>query len=297
MPIDATFAAAMQAGYALDEPALVLGDPKLQGEVAPSIRVQLALSMVTRHGLIAGATGTGKTRSIQILAGALSKAGVPTFVADIKGDVTGIAAPGEATDPKVQERCRTLGWAFEPAGHPVEFLSLSGAPGAQVRATVHSFGPLLLAKVLELNATQTAVLTLVFRYCDDNNLPLLDLADLRTTLQYLGSDAGKSALAPLGGISAATLGVLLRSIVTLEYSGAGTFFGEPEFDVQDLLLSSPDGSGVVNVLELSDVMDRPRLFSTFMLWMLAQLYHALPEVGDQPKPRLAFFFDEAHLLF
>ncbi|MGZ3586113.1 MAG: helicase HerA-like domain-containing protein [Candidatus Limnocylindrales bacterium] len=291
------FVEAMQAGYALGEPACIVGSPTRGGEVAAAVRVQMALAMANRHGLIAGATGTGKTKTLQILAGELSDAGVPVFISDIKGDVTGIAAPGDPTNPKLPERCAALAWDYHPEAHPVEFLSLSGKLGAQVRATVHSFGPLLLAKVMDLNETQTAVLTLVFRYCDDGRLPLLDLADLRTTLQYLGSDEGKAALAGYGGMSTATLGVLLRSIVTLEESGAADFFGEPEFDVQDLLRLGPDGKGIVSVLELSDVMDKPRLFSTFMLWLLAQLYHELPEMGDLPKPKLAFFFDEAHLLF
>jgi DNA helicase HerA-like ATPase len=253
--------------------------------------------MMNRHGLVAGATGTGKTKTLQIIAGQLSDAGVPSFIADIKGDVTGIAQPGDATNPKVQERATQLVWTYRPEGHPVEFLSLSGKLGAQVRASVHSFGAVLLGKVMDLNETQTAVLSLIFKYCDDNQLPLLDLADLRTTLQYLGSDDGKANLAAYGGMSTATVGVLLRSIVTLEESGADIFFGEPEFDVNDLLRATPDGKGIVSVLELSDVMDKPRLFSTFMLWMLAQLYHTLPEMGDLPKPKLCFFFDEAHLLF
>jgi uncharacterized protein len=295
--VDQAFVQAMQTGYALDEPALTLGSPMLGGEVASQVQVRLALSMVNRHGLIAGATGTGKTKSLQLLAGQLSDAGVPVFISDIKGDVTGIAAPGDGTDPRLQARVASLGMTYRPKAHPVEFLSLSGQLGATVRASLHSFGPLLLSKVLELNDTQSSVLTLVFRYCDDNQLPLLDLADLRTTLQYLGSDDGKAALAQYGGMSAATLGVLLRALITLEASGAARFFGEPEFDVTDLMRSTPDGKGIVSVLELSDVMDQPQLFSTFMLWMLAQLYHLLPEMGDLPKPKLAFFFDEAHLLF
>jgi len=288
---------AMSAGYALSEPAVVLGSPERDGAVLADIRVQVALSMLNRHGLVAGATGTGKTKTLQLMAGQLSKAGVPVFIADIKGDLTGLAAPGDATNPKVQQRASSLGWTFEPAGHPVEFLSLSGQLGPEVRATVHSFGPLLLGKVLDLNDTQTSILSLVFKYCDDNQLPLLDLADLRTTLNFLGSDAGKAALADYGGVSPASLGVIGRSIVTLEQEGADVFFGEPEFDVMDLLRVTPDGQGVISILELSDVMDKPRLFSTFMLWILAQLYHALPEAGDLPKPKLGFFFDEAHLLF
>ena len=295
--MDQAFRDEMTTGYALSEPGLVIGSPMLGGELANEARVQVALSMMNRHGLIAGATGTGKTKTLQLLAGQLSKAGVPVFVADIKGDVTGIALPGDGTNPKVVERAQSLNWTFEPSGHPAEFLSLSGQLGAQVRATVHSFGPLLLGKVLDLNETQTSILSLVFKYCDDNDLPLLDLKDLATTLKFLGSDEGKPILAEYGGMSAASLGVLLRSIVVLEQEGADVFFGEPEFDVMDLMRIAPDGAGVISVLELRDVMDKPNLFSTFMLWMLAQLYETLPEAGDLPKPKLCFFFDEAHLLF
>ena len=295
--MDQGFHDAMAAGYALTEPSLILGSPMKDGELANDARVQVALSMLNRHGLIAGATGTGKTKTLQLMAGQLSKAGVPVFVADIKGDLTGLAAAGDATNPKVVERVNSLGWTFEPSGHPVEFLSLSGKLGAQVRATVHSFGPLLLGKVLDLNDTQTSILALVFKYCDDNALPLLDLKDLAETLKYLSSDDGKAVLADYGGMSPASVGVLLRSLVVLEQEGADIFFGEPEFDVDDLLRTSPDGTGIISVLELSDVMAQPRLFSTFMLWMLAQLYESLPEVGDLPKPKLCFFFDEAHLLF
>src|SRR4051795_1733424 len=295
--MDKAFHDAMATAYALTEPGLVLGSPMLGDELANDARVQIALSMLNRHGLIAGATGTGKTKTLQVLAGQLSKAGVPVFVADIKGDVTGIAAPGDATNPKVQERATSLAWTFQPSGHPVEFLSLSGALGAQVRATVHSFGPLLLGKVLDLNETQTSILALIFKYCDDNSYPLLDLKDLAAALKFLSSEDGKGALVDYGGMSAASVGVLLRSIIVLEQEGADAFFGEPEFDVMDLLRTTPDGQGIISLLELADVMDQPRLFSTFMLWMLAQLYETLPEVGDLPKPKLCFFFDEAHLLF
>jgi hypothetical protein len=291
------FKDAMAAGYTLKEPAIVLGSPMDGTTVLPEIRIQVALSMLSRHGLIAGATGTGKTKTLQAMAGQLSLAGVPCLVADIKGDVSGMAMPGDATNPKVKERVDDLKLDFKASGHPVEFVSLSGKLGAQIRASVHSFGPLLLGRVLELNDTQTSILSLIFKYCDDNNLALLDLKDLATTLKFLGGDAGKAALADYGGISPASLGVILRAIVTLQQQGADDFFGEPEFDVDDLLRVTPDGKGVLSILELSDVMDKPALFSTFMLWMLAQLYHALPEVGDLPKPKLCFFFDEAHLLF
>jgi DNA helicase HerA-like ATPase len=295
--MDEAFRAAMTAGYALSEPGLVIGSPIRDGELCNDARVQVGLSMLNRHGLISGATGTGKTKTLQLLAGQLSKVGVPVFIADIKGDLTGLAAPGDPSNPKLQERVASLGWTYQPSGHPVEYLSLSGRLGAQVRATVHSFGPLLLGKVLDLNETQTSILALVFKYCDDTELPLLDLKDLTAALKYLSSDEGKPILADYGGMSAASVGVLLRAIVVLEQEGADVFFGEPEFDVDDLLRSTPAGEGIVSVLELSDVMDQPRLFSTFMLWLLAQLYERLPEAGDLPKPKLCFFFDEAHLLF
>jgi DNA helicase HerA-like ATPase len=295
--MDQAFRDAITAGYTLDEPTIVLGSAMHEGELFNDVRVQVALSILNRHGLIAGATGTGKTKTLQLMAGQLSKAGVPVFVADIKGDLTGLAAPGATGHPKLVERTESMAWPFEPSGHPVEFLSLSGALGSQVRATVSSFGPLLLGKVLDLNETQTSILSLVFKYCDDHDLPLLDLKDLATTLKFLASDEGKPILAEYGGMSSASVGVLLRSIVVLEQEGADTFFGEPEFDVDDLLRTDADGKGVISILELSDVMEQPRLFSTFMLWMLAQLYEQLPEAGDLPKPKLVFFFDEAHLLF
>jgi DNA helicase HerA-like ATPase len=291
------FVKQMQSGYGLSEPAVIIGSALLDDEPLNAPRVQVARSILNRHGLVAGATGTGKTKTLQVLAGQLSEAGVPVFIADIKGDLTGLVAAGDATNPKVQERCRQMAWDFKPVGHPVEFLSLSGKLGAQVRATVHSFGPVLLGKVMDLNETQTSILSMVFKYCDDNQLPLLDLADLRTTLQFLSSPDGKPVLAQYGGMSPASVGVLLRSLVTLEQEGAGPFFGEPEFDVDDLIRVTPEGKGIISVLELSDVIDKPALFSTFMLWLLAQLWHGLPEIGDPPQPKLCFFFDEAHLLF
>src|SRR5215218_2906135 len=295
--MDDAFRAEMAAGYAFDEPVLVLGSPIQGDEVVPEVRVQIPLSRVNRHGLIAGATGTGKTRTLQLLAGQLSTLGVPVFAVDIKGDLSGVGAPGDPANPSVSSRVESLRLTYEPQGHPIEILSLSGTQGAHVRASVSSFGPLLLGKVLDLNDTQTSILSLVFRYCDDEDLPLLDLADLRTTLKFLGSDDGKPVLEELGGIAPASLGVILRAIVTLEQEGAGDFFGEPEFDPDDLVRTTADGRGVITLLEVADVMDRPRLYSTFVLWMLAQLYETLPEAGDLPKPKLAFFFDEAHLLF
>jgi DNA helicase HerA-like ATPase len=295
-PVDEIFRDLMLEGYAPGQPSIVLGSPMLEGVVLPEARVAMPLATANRHGLVAGATGTGKTKTLQVLAGQLSDAGVPVFVADVKGDLTGLAQPIDP-NPRIAERCTSLGWTLEPRAHPVELLSLTGSLGAPVRATVESFGPVLLAKVLGLNETQTAVLALVFRFCDDRDLPLLDLADLRTALRFLTSDEGKPVLEEYGGVSKASVGVVLRSILTLEEDGAGDFFGEPEFEVADLMRATDDGRGMISLLELSDVMERPRLHSTFMLWLLARLYATLPEIGDPERPVLAFFFDEAHLLF
>ena len=250
--------------------------------------------MMNRHGLIAGATGTGKTKTLQVMTEQLSAAGVPVFLADLKGDLSGLGVQGDQND-RITQRAKETGYAWAAISCPVENLSLTGSHGAQLRATVSSFGPLLLSKVLGLNDTQASVLSLVFKYCDDRQLPLLDFADLRAVLQYLTGE-GQNDLKNYGGLSTTTVGVLLRNMVQLEQQGAQSFFGEPEFNLADLM-QQRNGRGLVSILELTDVQDRPALFSTFMLWMLARLYHDLPEVGDVDKPKLIFFFDEAHLLF
>jgi DNA helicase HerA-like ATPase len=286
----------LSAGYQFAAPVVTLGAALDGAATVPEPKVALPTSMMNRHGLIAGATGTGKTRTLQLMAEQLSSQGVPVFISDLKGDVSGLAVPG-ARSPKVEERAASVGVAWEPKGYPVEFVSLTGETGAQLRATVSGFGPLLLGKVLGLNDTQTSVLTLVFKVCDDRGLPLLDFADLRAVLRYLDSDEGKPVLEETGGMSRATVGVLLRQMVELEAQGADRFFGEPEFDIRDLLHVAADGRGTITALELSDAQDRPALFSTFMMWLLAELYETLPEAGDLPKPKLVFFFDEAHLLF
>ena len=284
------------AGYGFTEPSIVLGAALEGGTVHSEPKVKVPTAMMNRHGLVAGATGTGKTRTLQLLTEQLSAQGVPVFVADIKGDLSGLAVPGTANE-RITGRAQDIGYSWTAAGVPVEFVSLTGALGVQLRATVSSFGPLLLGKALSLNETQTSVLTLVFKYADDNRLPLLDLSDLRALLQFLGSDEGKAQLDNYGGMSKATVGVLLRKLVELEAQGAERFFGEPEFDVQEMLRTTSEGCGVVTCLELADAQDKPALFSTFMMWLLAELYHNLPEAGDLPKPKLVFFFDEAHLLF
>jgi DNA helicase HerA-like ATPase len=285
---------AAHAAFPKAENAVTLGAIVHDGEADPEPIVSIPIAMMNRHGLIAGATGTGKKRTLQLIAEQLSQAGVPVFVADIKGDISGLGAQGQAND-RITSRAKETGFDWKPAAFPVEFLSLSGTHGAQLRATVSSFGPLLLSKVLGLNDTQSSVMSLVFKFCDDKGLLLLDFADLRSVLEYLTND-GADELKSYGGMSKATVGVLLRDMVELEQQGAQAFFGEPEFDIHDLM-QQRDGKGLISILELEDIQDKPALFSTFMLWMLATLYHELPEVGDIDKPKLVFFFDEAHLIF
>jgi DNA helicase HerA-like ATPase len=292
--LDPKVLAAAGAAFPQSAGVITLGAVVHNGACHPEPLVTLPLAMTNRHGLIAGATGTGKTKTLQLIAEQLSSAGVPVFMADLKGDLSGVAVPGQPNE-RIAQRASDTGYAWAGRGFPVEFLSLTGQRGAQLRATVSSFGPLLLSKVLGLNETQASVLSLVFKYCDDRRLPLLDLPDLRTVLQYLTGE-GAADLKDYGGMSKATVGVLLRDMVELEQQGALAFFGEPEFDLDDMM-RTVEGKGLVSILELADVQDKPALFSTFMMWMLARLYHDLPEVGDIEKPKLVFFFDEAHLLF
>lgn len=266
-------------------------------EPVPDARVRVPLSMLNRHGLIAGATGTGKTKTLQVLAEQISAAGVPVFAADIKGDLSGLAAPGEANE-KLDRRTAGIGQNWQPTASPVEFHRLgSEGVGVPVRATLSSFGPTLLSKVLGLNQTQESTLGLVFHYADTAGLPLLDVSDLSAVLAHLVSDEGKDDLKGLGGVSKATVGVIQRNLTTLAAQGADEFFGEPEFDTADLLRVTPDGRGLISLMELPSVQDRPQVFSTFLMWLLADLFQDLPEVGDADKPKLVFFFDEAHLLF
>ncbi len=291
------FGARIAAAYATEGAAVELGRGMLGGTVLPEAVVRIPAAMCNRHGLIAGATGTGKTKTLQLMTEQLSAMGVPVFAADVKGDLSGLSKAGEQSD-RVAARVGELGIEWSPAGRPITFLSLGGlGPGVPVRATVSSFGPQLLAKVMGANETQSSSLTLLFRYADDNALPLLDLADLGEVLRYLTGDEGKAALKGIGGLSSATAGVLLRKIVELEEQGAEAFFGEPELAVTDLLRRTPEGQGVVSCLELAAVQTQPRLYSTFLMWLLAELFENLPEVGDLDQPKLVFFFDEAHLLF
>ena len=289
--------ATVRDGYSFDGPAVELGALVVDGTSVPDVHVRLPLAMMNRHGLVAGATGTGKTKTLQLMAEQLSAAGVPVFLADIKGDVSGMAAPGVTSD-RITTRATDVGMEWVPSACPTEFYTLGGVgQGAVLRATITSFGPVLLSKVLGLNAVQESSLGLIFHYADSAGLPLLDLKDLRAVISFLTSDEGKADLKELGGLSKATAGVILRELVGFVDQGADAFFGEPEFDTTHLLRTSPDGHGIVSILELPGVQDRPALFSTFLMWLLADLFHDLPEVGDIDKPKLVFFFDEAHLLF
>ena len=293
-----SFGARITEAYATAGPVVELGKGMLDGATDPTAVVQMPVAMLNRHGLIAGATGTGKTKTLQLMAEQLSALGIPVFAADMKGDLAGLAQPAPADDERINSRVAELEAEWSPAGTPVSFLSLGGlGAGIPVRATVSAFGPQLLAKVLDANETQASSLSLVFRYADDQGLALLDLDDLREVLKYLTSDDGKADLEGVGGLSSATVGVLLRKIIELEDQGGDAFFGEPEMAVADLLRTTAEGQGVVSCLELAAVQDKPKLFSTFLMWLLAELFEDLPEVGDLPQPKLMFFFDEAHLLF
>ncbi|MEU0057724.1 helicase HerA-like domain-containing protein [Streptomyces sp. NPDC006334] len=290
-------ASEIAAGYAFTGPALDLGALLWDGACLPDAPIRVPLAVLNRHGLVAGATGTGKTKTLQLMAEQLSAQGVPVFLADVKGDLSGIAAPG-TSNPKVASRSAEVGQRWAPAGFPAEFYALGGlGHGIPVRATVTSFGPVLLAKVLQLNRTQEQSLGLIFHYADRKGLELVDLKDLRAVVAFLASDEGRSELKDVGGVSPATAGVILRTLTVFEAQGAADFFGEPEFDTGELLRTADDGRGIVSVLELPAVQDRPQLFSTFLMWLLADLFHDLPEVGDVDRPKLVFFFDEAHLLF
>jgi uncharacterized protein len=287
----------IEAGYTFEEPAIDLGVLMEDDAPVTDVRIRIPLSMLNRHGLVAGATGTGKTKTLQVLAEAMSSHGVPVFAADVKGDLSGIAAPGEVSD-KLAARTAKIGQDWKPMASPVEFYSLGrGDVGVPIRATVSSFGPVLLSKVLGLNKTQESSLGLIFHYADTAGLPLLDLNDLRALLTYLTSDEGKGELKGIGGLSSQTVGVILRSLITLADQGAEDFFGETEYETADLLRVTADGRGVVSLLELPSMVNQPAMFSTFLMWLLADLFTELPEVGDVDKPKLVFFFDEAHLLF
>ncbi|QZY29329.1 helicase HerA-like domain-containing protein [Nocardioides coralli] len=288
--------AAVAPGYEFTGPSLELGGLMADASTITGTRVRIPLAMLNRHGLVAGATGTGKTKTLQLLAEQLSAHGVPVFAADVKGDLSGLAVAGE-DGPRIQERASSVGQEWTATAFPVEFYALGGqGTGIPLRVTMSAFGPVLLSKVLGLNQTQESSLGLIFHYADTHGLPLLDLADLRAVVHHLVSEEGKAELKELGGLSSATAGVILRELVAFENQGAAAFFGEPEFASEELL-QTVEGRGLISLVELPELQDRPAVFSTFLMWLLADLFNDLPEVGDTDRPKLVFFFDEAHLLF
>lgn len=294
---DSPVVQAVAPGYAFEGAALELGGLMLDATTLTDTHIRIPLGMLNRHGLVAGATGTGKTKTLQLMAEQLSTAGVPVFAADIKGDLSGLATAGVPSD-KLTARTASVGQDWQAKGFPVEYYALGGeGTGIPLRVTMTAFGPVLLSKVLDLNDTQESSLGLIFHYADQAGLPLLDLADLREVVKFLTSDEGKADLKDLGGLSSATAGVILRELITFSDQGADAFFGEPEFESADFLQVAADGRGLISLVELPNLQDRPAVFSTFLMWLLADLFHDLPEVGDVDKPKLVFFFDEAHLLF
>lgn len=290
------FISTISEKYTFKGESIIIGGAMLDGECQTDTLVRLPLKMFNRHGLIAGATGSGKTKTLQIISEQLANQGVPSLLMDIKGDLSGIAAPSPG-HPKIDERHEAIGIPFEAIASSVELLSLSDEPGLRLRATVTEFGPILFSKVLGLNDTQTGVVAVVFKYCDDNGLALLDIKDFRKTLQYITNEGKEEIEAEYGRISSASVGAIIRKLITLEQQGAEAFFGEPSFDVEDLIRIDEKGRGMVSVLRLTDLQDRPHLFSTFMMSLLAEIYATFPEEGDADAPKLAIFIDEAHLIF
>jgi DNA helicase HerA-like ATPase len=289
------FVAAVQKGYAVKGDSIQLGAAMLDGEVFPQAVVQLPLRTMNRHGLISGATGTGKTKTLAMIAEGLSELGVPVLMMDIKGDLSGLAVPGEPS-PAIHQRYERLHLEWSPSPYPVEFLTLSHEPGVRLRATVLEFGPLLFAKILGLNETQSSVVSLVFKFCDEKRLPLLDLKDFKKVLEYITGPARPQVQQEYGLVPITSVSLIQRKLIDLEQQEAELFFGERSFEVEDLLRVD-NGFGVLSILRLTDVQNRPKLFSSFMLQMLGELYATLPEAGDLEKPKLVLFIDEAHLIF
>lgn len=290
------FSEQINAGYSFKGETLRLGRAMFNNELVDGADIFIPLKTMNRHGLIAGATGTGKTKTLQVMAEALSDASVSVLVMDIKGDLSGIAESGVSND-KIKERSASLGIDYKPTAYPVELLTLSNEKGVRLRATVSEFGPVLLSKILGLNDTQEGLVAMIFKFCDDAHYPLLDIKDLKKVLQYISAEGKGELEKDYGKISTASAGTILRKVIELEQQGADLFFGEKSFEVDDLMRISDDGRGIISVLRVADLQDRPKLFSTFMLQMLAELYATLPEEGDLDKPKLVMFIDEAHLVF
>jgi uncharacterized protein len=290
------FTSAILDGYSPKGDFINLGAAVYEGSVIPDAKIQIPLSMFSRHGLIAGATGTGKTKTVQKICELLSEKGVPSLVMDIKGDLSGIAKEG-SSNPKIEERHKAINQNWAASKLPVEMLTISHEKGLKMRATVSEFGPVLFSKMLELNDTQAGVVSIIFKYCDDKGYPLLDLKDFRTILQYIQGEGEAEITSSYGSVATTTIGTILRKVIELEEQGADLFFGETSFDVNDLGRTDSSGNGFINVIRLRDIQSQPKLFSTFMLCLLAEVYEKFPEEGDIQKPKLCIFIDEAHLIF
>ncbi len=290
------FTTNINQGYACKGEHIILGSAMFNGQAIPGAHVKVPLKTMNRHGLIAGATGTGKTKSLQIISENLSEKDIPVLLMDVKGDLSGIAMPGEEKS-FITERHAKIGLPYSAKGFPVELFSLSQQDGVRLRATVSEFGPVLLSRVLDLNETQAGIMSVIFKYCDDHHLPLLDLKDLKKIIQY-ATDEGKAEFEDeYGRISTSSTGIILRKIIELEQQDADLFFGELSFDIYDLMRRNSNGYGYINIIRLTDIQDKPKLFSTFMLSLLAEVYDQMPEKGDSDRPELVIFIDEAHLIF
>ncbi|HOO82924.1 MAG TPA: DUF853 family protein [Prolixibacteraceae bacterium] len=286
----------IQQSYAFKGESILLGSAVFANDYETASQIKLPLKTMNRHGLIAGATGTGKTKSLQVIMEGLSDAGVPVLAMDIKGDLSGLGAEG-SSNSIIEQRANYIGIDWKAKSYPIEFLSISDEPGVRLRATVSEYGPVLLSKILGLNNNQEGILSMVFKYCDDRKLPLLDLKDLKSVLNYAQNEGKEEFKKEYGLISTSSTGVILRKIITLEQQGGENIFGEPSFDVNDLLFTNNRGQGMINILRLTDIQDKPDLFSSFILCLLAEVFQTMPEVGNPDKPKLVIFIDEAHLVF
>ena len=291
-----SFTALINDGYACVGDSIILGAATLDGKPIPDAQVKIPLKTMNRHGLIAGATGTGKTKTLQVISEQLSAKGIPVLLMDVKGDLSGIAKPGEEKT-FITDRHSKINIPFSPKGFPVELMTLSRQDGVRLRATVSEFGPVLLSRILDLNDTQEGVLAVIFKYCDDNQLALLDLKDLKKVVQFVTEEGKATIEKDYGKISTATTGIIMRKVMELEQQGADLFFGERSFDIRDLMRVDKNGYGYISIIRLTDIQDKPKLFSTFMLSLLAEVYGQMPEKGDVAKPELVIFIDEAHLVF
>lgn len=290
------FISEMNSKYQFNTDFITLGGMQYASEIISETHVKIPLKTLNRHGLIAGATGTGKTKTIQVLSEELSKKGIPVLMMDIKGDFSGISQSGTLND-FIKNRHEKMNLPFHPQSFPVELLTISQQNGVRLRATISEFGPVLLSRILDLNDTQSGVMSVVFKYCDDHNYALLDLKDLKKVINYITNEGKEEIENEYGKISTASTGAILRKLVELEQQGAEMFFGETSFDIKDLMRIDENGKGYINILRLTDIQDKPKLFSTFMLCLLAEVYNTMPEVGDVDQPELIIFIDEAHLIF